>query len=57
MASELDGHNNRYRYRWDLVKKGRVLVKGFDVTTLNNDGLVERIDGFFGDLREFNPTK
>ena len=52
MASEFDGHHDRYRYRWDLVKKGRVLIKGFDVTTLNADGMIERIDGFFGELKE-----
>ena len=50
MASEFDGHNNRYRYRWNVVKKGRVLLKGFDVTTINAGGKVERIDGFFGEL-------
>ena len=26
-------------------------LRGFDVTTLNDDGLIERIDGFFGPLR------
>jgi hypothetical protein len=53
LASELDGHNDRYRYRWDLVKNGRVLIEGFVVTTLNADGMIERIDGFFGGLKEF----
>ncbi len=53
IASNIDGHSNRYRYRWNLMRRDRVLLKGFDVTTLNEDGMVERIDGFFGELVEF----
>lgn len=50
VASGVDTHHNRFRYRWDLVKNGRVLVRGLDVATLGNNGLIERIDGFFGNL-------
>jgi hypothetical protein len=48
LTSGVDGHNNRYRYSWIVINEGAVAVTGMDVTTLNADGLVERIDGFFG---------
>lgn len=51
LASRIDSHNRRYRYEWNLVENGEVIVRGFDVTTLNEEGLIERIDGFFGPLR------
>ena len=51
IASRLDSHNQRYRYEWNLVEDDKVTLRGFDVTTLDYDGLIERIDGFFGPLR------
>ena len=50
LVSDIDGHHDRYRYHWNLVDRGRVRLLGFDVTTINGDGLIERIDGFFGVL-------
>lgn len=49
-TSGLDSHNRRYRYSWEIYVGEMILVKGFDVATLNENGLIERIDGFFGDL-------
>lgn len=49
-TSGFDGHNNRYRYSWEIYVGEMLIVKGFDVATLNENGLIERIDGFFGDL-------
>ncbi len=49
-TSGVDSHNNRYRYSWGNYVGGTLTVKGFDVVTLNENGLVERVDGFFGDL-------
>jgi hypothetical protein len=51
VASLLDSHNQRYRYEWNLVEDDKVTLRGFDVTTLDDEGLIERIDGFFGPLR------
>ena len=51
LASRLDSHNQRYRYEWNLIEDGKVTLRGFDVTTLDEDGLIERVDGFFGPLR------
>ena len=50
IASEIDCHHDRLRYRWDMHRKGRVLMSGLDVATLNSDGThICRVDGFFGD--------
>jgi hypothetical protein len=49
-TSGLDGHHGRYRYDWSVSVDGKVLVPGADVTTLNEGGRVERVDGFFGPL-------
>jgi hypothetical protein len=49
IASEVDHHHGRYRYRWDMVRRGRVLMEGLDIATVHPaTGLVARIDGFFG---------
>lgn len=52
IASELDEHHNRYRYQWHMKRKHRVLMRGLDIATLSDDGLIERVDGFFGPLSE-----
>lgn len=49
-TSGLDSHNNRYRYTWEIYIGEIMIVKGFDVATVNENGLIERIDGFFGDF-------
>lgn len=49
IASEIDHHNDRLRYRWDMVRRHRVLMEGLDVVTLDaTSGLIVRVDGFFG---------
>ena len=55
VASGFDHHHNRYRYNWRVVKHGEVLVQGMDVTTVDADGMLVRIDGFFGPIPEL-PT-
>ena len=49
-TSGIDWHNNRYLYRWEITVGETLIVAGFDVAQVNENGLVERIDGFFGDL-------
>ena len=34
IASEIDHHHDRYRYRWDMVGRDRVLMEGIDVVTI-----------------------
>lgn len=48
IASEIDHHHGRLRYRWDMDRNGRTLMEGLDVVTLASSGLIERVDGFFG---------
>jgi hypothetical protein len=49
IASEIDHHHDRLRYRWDMVRNGRTLMEGLDIVTLEpSSGLVARVDGFFG---------
>lgn len=50
MASGVDTHHDRYRYAWHFTRRGRTLVAGLDIATVAGSGLIERIDGFFGDL-------
>lgn len=57
LGSNVDGHNDRYRYEW-LITTGdgpdtALLIRGFDVVTLDTDGMIERVDGFFGPLAPF----
>ncbi|MEU6080688.1 nuclear transport factor 2 family protein [Streptomyces sp. NPDC047108] len=47
---EADGHNGRFRYRWEVRVDGRAAVAGMDVTTVDTSGRIERIDGFFGEF-------
>jgi hypothetical protein len=56
LASGIDGHNDRYRYRWEVRIEGAVAVTGMDVTTVDEQGRLERIDGFFGDFPPLDTT-
>jgi hypothetical protein len=47
-TSALDGHHDRVRYTWEVRDGETLLVPGFDVTTVAEDGSVLRVDGFFG---------
>jgi len=49
IASEIDRHHDRLRYRWDMFRNGRVLMEGLDVVALDpKSGRIARVDGFFG---------
>lgn len=50
IASEIDHHHGRLRYRWNMVRRGRTLMEGLDVVGLDpGSGLICRVDGFFGE--------
>jgi len=55
LGSNVDSHNDRYRYEWIITVSGELLLRGFDVTTLAPSGLIERVDGFFGTLERTGP--
>jgi len=49
LASEIDRHHDRLRYRWDMSRNGRTLMEGTDIVTVHPvSGLLARVDGFFG---------
>lgn len=49
IASELDHHHGRYRYRWDMLRGGRELMEGLDIVTIDAQSkVITRVDGFFG---------
>ena len=49
LASGIDGHHRRFRYRWE-VRVGGDVIPGMDVVTVDEQERIERIDGFFGDF-------
>ncbi len=55
IGSNVDAHNNRCRYEWVITTGDKLMLRGFDVATLDDDGLIERVDGFFGTLDRFGP--
>lgn len=46
--SGVDGHNQLYRYLWEVYEHGKLFLSGMDVTTINEEGKIVRIDGFYG---------
>lgn len=55
LGSNIDSHHQRYRYEWLILVDGNVLIRGFDVTCFDDQGLIERVDGFFGTLERCGP--
>jgi hypothetical protein len=57
-SSVIDTHHDRLRYNWEIRRGKRLVMVGLDVVTMAGNGLIQRIDGFFGPLspitREMN---
>ena len=51
-ASGVDRHHDVVRYAWEIRRDGELVLPGFDVTELDEDGRVLRVLGFFGPLPE-----
>jgi hypothetical protein len=51
-TSGVDSHHGLHRYSWQISRDGEVVLPGFDVTQVDNDGKVKRVLGFFGPLPE-----
>jgi hypothetical protein len=50
-TSAIDSHHDAARYGWEMVAPdGTVTVAGIDVALLDDDGRLQRVTGFFGDL-------
>lgn len=51
LVSGVDGgHDRRFRYRWQVWIDGEPAVEGMDCTTVDAEGRIVRLDGFFGDF-------
>lgn len=50
VATELDEQHGCFRYRWQMVARSRVVLEGLDIALMGDDGLLQRVDGFFGRL-------
>jgi hypothetical protein len=51
--SGIDAHHDEVRFAWELAAPdGTTTVAGIDVATLADDGRLQRLTGFFGDLPE-----
>ncbi|MEX2623275.1 MAG: nuclear transport factor 2 family protein [Acidimicrobiia bacterium] len=58
IASEVDHHHGRFRYRWDMIGRGRTLMEGLDIVTISPSvGLICRVDGFFGHPTPIKPDE
>ncbi len=49
-TSGIDMHHDRARYSWTVIVNAQIRVDGFDAVQINAEGLVCRVDGFFGPL-------
>lgn len=49
-ASGVDRHHDVVRYAWEIHRDGELILPGFDVTELDEEGRVTRVLGFFGPL-------
>ena len=54
-TSGVDSHHGLYRYTWEIRRGDAVVLAGFDVTELDEQGRVLRVLGFFGPLPESDP--
>ena len=50
ITSGVDSHHRLHRYAWQISRDGEVIIPGFDVTEVDEDGKVLRVLGFFGPL-------
>ena len=49
-TSGVDSHHGLHRYSWQISRDGEVVLPGFDVAEVDDDGKVTRVLGFFGPL-------
>ncbi len=51
-SSGFDQHHGLVRYHWEIRQEDKLLMTGFDVCEINQDGRVCRVEGFFGPIPE-----
>ncbi len=50
ISSGMSHHHDLYRYKWNVYDGNKLMVPGMDVTRVDDQGRVERVDGFFGPI-------
>ncbi len=55
LGSNVDAHHDRCRYEWAIYTDDKLFMRGMDVVTFAESGLIERVDGFFGTLGRYRP--
>ena len=51
-TSGVDSQHEFHRYHWAIHLEGKLLLAGFDVTEIDEQGKVSCVIGFFGDIPE-----
>ena len=51
-ASGFDAHHGLHRYHWEIHQGETLVISGFDVTQIDRDGKISRVEGFFGPIPE-----
>ena len=51
-SSGFDAHHGLHRYHWEIHQGDDLLISGFDVTQIDPDGKISRVEGFFGEIPE-----
>lgn len=49
-TSSVDTHNDFYRYHWAIHQNAELIMPGFDVVQVDQNGLITLVIGFFGEL-------
>ncbi|MFK7732855.1 MAG: hypothetical protein AB8B48_14640 [Pseudomonadales bacterium] len=49
-TSGVDSQHGFHRYHWAIHQNGELIVPGFDVTEIDENGLIVRVIGFFGPI-------
>ena len=50
-SSAVDSHHNHFRYAWEFVAPdGSIVLAGIDTGEVGDDGKLQRVTGFWGDL-------
>ncbi|MEL7043317.1 MAG: hypothetical protein AAGL90_17495 [Pseudomonadota bacterium] len=52
-ASKVDFQNNFCRFHWSIHLDGKLVLAGFDVVEVTDQGKILKVIGFFGELEPF----
>ncbi len=52
VTSGIDSQHGFHRYHWAIHQDGKLLLPGFDVVEVDDEGRVKQVIGFFGPMPE-----